>query len=76
MMKKFAIIDDCTKARASVYEEVFETKNEAIQKAQAEWEALTEHDKAERDAYYVASCDIDEDGCIDWDSVDPIIEFC
>lgn len=75
MTKKFAIIDDCTTKRASIYEELFDSKNEATQKAQTEWNAMSEHDKAERDAYYVASCDIDEDGCIDWESVNTIIEF-
>jgi len=75
-MKRFVIIDNCTSKRASIYDKVFQTEEEAIETAKAEWEALTQHDKAERDAYYVASCTIDEDGEVDWDSVDPIIEFC
>ena len=75
MMKKFAIIDDCTTKRASIYEKLFDSKNEATRKARAEWDALSEHDKAERDAYYVASCNIAENGCIDWESVNLIIEF-
>lgn len=71
----YVIIDDCTNKRASTFEQFFKTEQEAIEYAKAEWALLTDHDKYERDAYYVASCTLDEDGEIDWESIEPIKEF-
>lgn len=71
----YVIIDDCTSKTATVWDVKFQTKEEAMQEAKAEWDALTDHDKARRDAYYVAVCRLDEDGEIDWDTVDPIITY-
>ncbi len=75
LIKRYVIIDDCTTRRASIYDKTFLTEQEAIQEADAEWKALSDHDKADRDAYYVATCQIDEDGLIDWDSVETIKEY-
>ena len=71
----YVIIDDCTSKAATVWDVKFQTKEEAMQKAESEWNALTDHDKARRDAYYVAICRLDENGEIDWDTVDPIITY-
>lgn len=71
----YILIDDCTSKRASIFDQTFQTEQEAVEVAKAEWETLTDHDKAQRDAYYVATCTLDEDGEVDWDSIDPIVEF-
>ena len=71
----YVIIDDCTTSRATLWDTKFKTEKEAIQEAESEWEHLTRHDKGERDAYYVAACTLNEDGEIDWDTVDPIITY-
>ena len=72
---RYVLIDDCTSKRASIFDQIFYTEQEAVEAAKAEWESLTTHDKEERDAYYVGTCIIDEDGEVDWDSIDPIIEY-
>ena len=64
-MKKYCIIDNCETKRAAQYEEVFESKEEALEAAENEWSRFTKHDKNDRDEYYVAECEVDEDGCID-----------
>ena len=71
----YVLIDDCTSKAASVWDTKFQTRDEALKHAEAEWKALTDHDKARRDAYYVATCLLDEDGEVDWETVDPIKEF-
>ena len=71
----YVLIDDCTTKRASVFEQIFKTEKEAIEFANAEWEVMPEHNKKVRDAYYVASCTLDEDGELDWESIEPIKEF-
>lgn len=71
----YAVIDDCLTKAASVWDTKFQTKDEAIQYADTEWKCLTEHDKNRRDAYYVATCELDEDGEIDWETIDPIKEY-
>lgn len=64
-MKKYCIIDNCETRRAAQYEEQFDTREEALEAAESEWSRLTKHDKNDRDEYYVAECEVDEDGCID-----------
>ncbi len=70
-MKKWVIIDDCTKKRCAVYDEICktQTKEGAYAEAQAQWDALSEHDKKDRDGFFVALSDFDEDGCVSFDSM-------
>lgn len=72
---KYVVIDDCTTKRASIFDETFQTEQEALQYAESEWSRLTDHDKNDRDAFYVATCSLGEDGEVDWDSIDPIKEY-
>lgn len=60
-MKKWYIIDDITTKRAAIYETLLhaETKEEAEKEALATWEALSDHDKRDRDAFYIALADPD-----------------
>lgn len=71
----YVIIDDCLTKRASIWDTKFQTKEEAIEYADAEWKALTDHDKKDRDDYYVASVELDSDGEIDWNTLEPIKEY-
>ena len=71
----YVIIDDCLSRKAAIFDERFDTKEEALQTAEAEWKSFTERDKNSRDAYYVATCTLDEDDEIDWDSINPIVEY-
>ena len=71
----YVLIDDCISKAASVWDTKFQTRDEALKYAEAEWKALPDHDKARRDAYYVATCSLDEDGEVDWETVEPIKEF-
>lgn len=64
-MKKYCIIDNCETRRAAQYEEAFETREEALEAAENERSRMTKYDKNDRDEYYVAECEVDEEGCID-----------
>lgn len=72
---RYVLIDDCTSEKSAMYEDLFDSKEDAIRQAEAEWNALSDHDKNIRDAYYVASCTLDADGGLDWDSIEPIKEY-
>lgn len=74
-MKKWVIIDDCTRKRSAVFDEICmaQTKEGAYAEAKAKWDALTEHDKRDRDAFFVALSGYDEDGCIDYDSMTDVM---
>ena len=74
-MKKWVIIDDCMKKRCAIFDEICksQTTEGAYAEAKAKWDALTEHDKRDRDGFYVALTGFDEDGCIDFDSMTDIL---
>lgn len=69
---KYAIIDQ---TRGDWFETIFNTEAEAIATADYEWGVMAKSDKNRREAYFVASCEVDEYGCIDWDTVEPIKEY-
>lgn len=45
---------------------IYTDKNEAIKNCQADWEALSAHDKARRSLFYVAEYDSEEDAEEAW----------
>lgn len=69
---KYAIIDQTT---GDWFENVFETEEAAISRADYEWGIMSQSDKIRRTSYYVASCEVDDDDCIDWNTVQPIKEY-
>ncbi len=62
---KFAIVD--TK-NGDVFEEIFDDSDSALEKADSEWNGMTEYDKKRRSSYFVCGFDPDEDGCIDMET--------
>lgn len=56
---------------ADVFTENLEvdTLERAVVEAHAMWECLSDYDKKQRNAFYVAIADEDEDGDIDWESI-------
>ena len=66
----YKIIDDCTSRRASCFEsDTFNDLDSAIATAKREWDRLSDHDKRDRDAFYVAEVG-PGDGVITWQIVD------
>ena len=63
---KYAVIDQTS---GDWFEDVFDSEEKAIARADYEWGIMTNSDKAKRVEYYVASCDLTEDGCVDFDTV-------
>lgn len=63
---KYAVIDQTC---GDWFETIFDTEIEAIDRADYEWHIMAKADKSRRESYYVASCEVDGDGCIDWDTV-------
>ena len=68
----YAIIDQ---TKGDWFEDIFATEKEAIDRADYSWHIMSAHDKKRRIAFYVASCEVNEDGEIDWDSVNAIKEY-
>lgn len=69
---KYAVIDI---TRGDSFEEIFDTADEAVAQADYEWRIMSSRDKDRREAFYVASCEVDEDGCIDYNTVNLIQNY-
>lgn len=69
---KYAVIDQ---TKADWFETIFDTEIEAISHADYEWSIMSKSDKDRRVSYYVVSCHVDDDDCIDWDTVNIIKEY-
>ena len=61
-MTKWYVIDDMTSKAAVMYPTACDSKEEALKKAEIDWNSLTDHDKARRDSFFVGLCEVDEDG--------------
>lgn len=59
--KKFAVIDETT---GDWFESVFDTEQEALQAGEYQWSHITPHDRKRRLDFYIAECEVDEDGCV------------
>lgn len=70
-MKHWFLIDDCMSTRSFSDTEHLQAASleDALLEAQRRWDSLSPHDQRQRDAYYVCRAELDEDGCIDYDSV-------
>ena len=68
---KWYIIDDATTDRGQVFpvEITADTQEEAILMARCRFKTLSKRDQSKRDAYYVGRAELDEDGCIDYDTM-------
>ena len=69
---KYAVIDQ---TNGDWFEDVFDSESAAISRADYEWGIMASSDKAKRESYYVASCELTEDGCVDFDTIDVIKEY-
>ena len=87
-MKKWCIIDDSISKRSLETLEVYESKEEALEEAEAQWDHMSEHDKKDRDSFTVGLCNVeqcedgswqqveDENGNVDADIYEIAKEFC
>lgn len=71
-MKKYIVIDDTTSKRSTMETYVFDSEKEAIKKAEELISYLTKKEIEETDEFYVGVGEVDEDGEIDFDSIDAI----
>lgn len=76
-MKSWYLIDDCTTKKAHMYDEKLPatTQDRAVELACHTWNALSDHDKKLRDAFYIGLADVDEDGCVDFSSMTDIVDI-
>lgn len=58
---KYAIIDQTA---TDWFEEVFDSEKEAVESADTEWKRMSEHDKNRREAFFVASCEVEDGGVL------------
>lgn len=61
---KYAIIDQIK--NGDWFDELFDTEEQAIRKADHEWNVMTLYDKNRRETYCVAQVKLDDDGCVDY----------
>lgn len=73
-MKQWYLIDH-TQAEVCDIPLEMQTREGAIEEAVAEWEHLTDEEKAFRTEYYIARFDLDEDGFIDLDTEEDRIDI-
>lgn len=71
-MKKYAVID---MTNGDWFEAIFDTQEEALNRAEYEWHIMAKADKARREAFFVAAGEVDEDGCFDLNTADVIKEY-
>lgn len=75
--KHWYLIDDCTRAKGQIFETRINVSDasHAAAIAEIEWKALSPHDQALRDAFYIGFAALDDDGCIDYDSMTDIVSI-
>ena len=71
-MKKYIIVDDTTSKRSTMETYVFDSEKEAIEKAEQIMSYLTKKEIEETDEFYVGIGEVNEDGEVDFDSIDAI----
>lgn len=69
---KYAIID---MTNPDWFEDVFDSKAKAVSAADYEWGIMSKADKNRRVEYFVASCELDEDGCVIFESIKEINRY-
>lgn len=76
-MKKWYLIDDCLHGARQVFETALDcdSQEEAFDLATREWEALSAHDQRARDDFYIGFADVDEDNCVDYNTMTDIISI-
>lgn len=72
-MKKYAIID--MKKNGDCFEEIFDTRKEAVNRAKYEWSLLTPNEKKRREFFAVMFGEIDDDECFNVCTATTIKEF-
>ena len=68
-MKKYAVIDWTT---GDSFETIFDTEQEAIKRADYEWDIMSDHDKERREYFAVMCGDLDEDDCFDMNTASEV----
>lgn len=73
----YFFVEDCTSKRSAVYETLLNADkvDDAIVEAERILGRLTAHDKRERDEAYIIKADLDEDGCVDYNTADDYIQI-
>lgn len=71
-MKKYIIVDDTTSKRSTMETYVFDSEKEAIKKAEELISFRTKKEIEETDEFYVGIGEVNEDGEVDFDSIDAI----
>ena len=76
MLKAWYLIDDCTEAKAQIFEkELSNDKEMAIRMATDEWNKLSSHDQKIRGAFYIGYAALDDNGCVDYDTMTEIVNI-
>lgn len=71
-MKKYAVIS--CKGRDE-FVDVYDDREEALLRGEMEWNHLCKWDKKHYEYFYVAECELDEEGSVIYESIDVIRTF-
>lgn len=74
-MKKYIVVDDSTTKKGDMSINTYDSKEEAIERAEYLLAHMTKYDKNKCDAFYVVICELDEEGEVDFNSVVIIKEY-
>ena len=69
---KYAVIDQ---TKSDWFEDVFDTEKEAIAHADYMWRIMAEYDKKRIEEFFVASCELNEDGTVDVSDITALINL-
>lgn len=71
MERKYVVIDDCG---TDIFTKICESKEDALQEADSQWDYLTKYDKKRRSSLRVVLADVDEEGQV-WDAWETVKEY-
>ena len=68
---KWYIEDDCTSKAAAIWTEEMKatTKTEAEDELRKAWNRMTAYEQRRRDSFRAVYGELDEDGCLDYDTI-------
>lgn len=69
---KYAVVDE--RKHGDIYEKVFDSEKDAMDEAEMDWAHMVKTER-ENSTFYVCSCELDEDECIDYNTIEILKEW-
>lgn len=69
----YALVD--RRESGDMFESIFKDLEVALKKSEEDWSHLTNSEKKKVAEFYLCECEVDEDGCIDFETVEVIKDW-